>query len=351
MKKELRYGYTTGSCATAAAKAATYMLFNDEILKSVKIDLPIGKEIEIDIFYIERKEGEVICGVRKDAGDDPDVTHNMIIYAKAEKSKEFLITGGEGIGIVTKKGLPLQVGDYAINPVPRKMIESEVKKVLPEGENVKITIFAPEGKYIAKRTLNPKLGIIGGISILGTTGIVEPLSDEAYKKTIDLEISMASSESNEICLVFGNYGKNFTTLSSKMPLVTMGNYVGFALESSCKHRIKKVYLVGQIGKMIKVAGGIFNTYSYIADARNEIFTAYLSLYGLDRGILEKVMNANTTEEILDLIEGKVGKDFFENLALRIKEKCTQYVKGCLEVEVEIFSLKKGHLAKTWSDFK
>lgn len=297
-----RYGYTTGSCAAAAAKAATYILFNKKIIKTIEIDTPAKIKLELNIFYIEKGNNYVICGIKKDAGDDPDVTHNMIIYAKVEESEKFLITGGEGIGIVTKKGLPVDVGNYAINPVPRKMIEREVKKVLPKEKNVKITIFAPEGVKIAKNTLNEKLGIINGISILGTTGIVEPLSKSAYKKTIELEIKMASAESKELCLVFGNYSKKYA--KKNIPMVTMGNFVGFSLECAVKYEIKKVYLIGQIGKMIKVAGGIFNTHSHIADARNEIFTAYLSVNGYNSDILKQTLQANTTEEILEIVNDK-----------------------------------------------
>ena len=201
--KKYRRGYTTGSCATAASKAATYMLLTKKKIKTINIDTPKGIPLTLDVQNISLNNDYVECSIKKDGGDDIDATHTMDIYAKAEiidreNGEDIIVCGGYGIGVVTKKGLSVEVGKAAINPTPMKMINYEIRKVigedisatLGEGKSLKITISAPKGEEIAKKTFNPRLGIIGGISIIGTTGIFETMSDGGWKKSLLIELKM-----------------------------------------------------------------------------------------------------------------------------------------------------------------
>ena len=194
--KKYRRGYTTGSCATGAAKAASYMLLTKKVIKTINIDTPKGIPLTLKLENIEIKENYAQCSVKKDGGDDIDATHNLDIYARVEfiDSNEILITGGTGVGVITKKGLGVGVGEAAINKTPRIMINNEVRKVIGEDKGVKVTIFVPDGDAIAQKTFNPRLGIIGGISIIGTTGIVEPMSDEGWKKSLSIELEMKKAQ-------------------------------------------------------------------------------------------------------------------------------------------------------------
>jgi len=185
----LREGYTTGACATAAAKGAALMLFSQQLVKTVEINLPAGKGLQLSLEEQELGKDIASCAVQKDGGDDPDNTHGLKIFARVKKlpsgqGERVIISGKEGVGRVTKPGLQVPVGEAAINPVPRKMIYREVEQVLPWGERVEVIISVPGGEEIAKKTFNPRLGIVGGISILGTTGIVKPMSEEAFKASL-----------------------------------------------------------------------------------------------------------------------------------------------------------------------
>lgn len=206
--KKLRCGYTTGSCSAAAAKAAVSMFINKKLINRVKIDTPANIVLELEVMKPVIKEDYAECCIVKDSGDDPDVTDGIEIYARISKRKDNLITidGGEGIGRIKRKGLFGEIGEAAINPVPRRMIEEEVRKVTEEGFD--IVIYAPMGKLISEKTFNKNIGIEGGISIIGTTGIVEPMSEKALLDTIYLEIDTVYNEGlREIILYPGNYGE------------------------------------------------------------------------------------------------------------------------------------------------
>jgi len=350
--KKLRYGYTTGSCAAAASKAAVYMLFTGNEIDTVDIDTPKGWHLMLDVLDISTGKAWVSCGIKKDGGDDPDATNGLIIYVKAEPKIEegIEVYGGKGIGVVTRRGLSVDPGKPAINPVPMSMILSEVKKVLPHGKGVRITISAPGGEEIAPKTFNPRLGILGGISILGTTGIVEPLSEEAIKASLELELSILCAEGyKRVIFAPGNYGKQYALeegLDNRL-VVSYGNYLGFMLEKATEFGFSNVLLAGHIGKLIKVAAGIFNTHSRVADARAEIMAAYAASFGADRNTVEEILHSVTTEEALDMIEGSkidIGA-FCRFVAEKIRTRCMQYVHNKLGVEVHLFSLKRGLLAK------
>ncbi len=356
--KKLKYGYTTGSCAAAASKASTYMLFKKEKIDAIEIDTPKGWRLKLEVLDITSGDGWVKCGIMKDGGDDPDVTHGLIIYSKAEvkESEGIEVYGGDGVGVVTKPGLPVSPGKPAINPVPMSMILNEVGKVLPKGKGVKITISVPGGETVALKTFNPRLGIVGGISILGTTGIVEPMSEDAYKSSLELELSVLSAEGHkEVVFSPGNYGKEYAVkegIDEKI-VVSYGNFLGFMLEKAVEFGFTGIILAGHIGKLIKVSAGIFNTHSHVADARAEIMAAYAAHFGADRNIVDKVLDSNTTEEALDIVEssGINIQCFSKFIAERIYAKCKQYVYDKLDIEVHLISLKRGIIAKAGDKIK
>lgn len=346
--KKLRYGYTTGSCAVAAAVAATKMLFESMICDVIDITTNNGTKLMLDIHDIRKTESYVVCSVIKDSGDDPDITNGIKIFAKVSVSdfKGIEITGGKGVGTVTKKGLPVEVGKPAINPGPMGNIINEVAKVLPENKGVEIELYIPEGEEIAKKTFNPKLGIVGGISIIGTTGIVEPMSEDALKESLALELSVLKAQGiQEVIFSPGNYGRNF---SGQLGLkddahIKTSNYIGFMMDKAAIYGIKKILWVGHIGKMIKVAGGIFNTHSKHADARMEILAAHCIQADIPVDICKKVLESITTDEAIEYIKENKNDLVFRNIAHKISKQCEQRVNGDIEVGTIIFSNVHGQL--------
>ncbi|WP_352420206.1 cobalt-precorrin-5B (C(1))-methyltransferase CbiD [Proteiniborus sp.] len=344
--KKLRYGYTTGSCATAASKAAAKMLFSQRILDSIEIDTPKGWKLELKVEEPSFSPGSATCCIEKDAGDDPDSTDGLKIYAEVTRNheKKINLTGGVGIGIVTKPGLSIPVGEYAINPVPREMILAEVGKVIPDGEGVDVKIFAPEGVQIAKKTFNPKLGIEGGISIIGTSGIVEPMSEEALKSSLELELSILKEQgAKRIIFSPGNYGKDFGlkhSLDEKV-LIKTSNYIGFMIDKAVEYEIEEIFFVGHIGKLIKVAAGIFNTHSKVADGRLETLAANCALLGAPQQLVKQIMESNTTEEAIDFILLNNMENVFDFIAQKISRKCEERAYNQIKFGTLIFSLKHG----------
>ncbi|MFZ5969787.1 MAG: cobalt-precorrin-5B (C(1))-methyltransferase CbiD [Bacillota bacterium] len=342
--KKMRYGYTTGSCAAAAAKAAAVMALKKEPVESVTIDTPKGWVLTINVEEYEMTESYAACYVKKDAGDDPDTTDGILIGARVEITNDSMIhvTGGPGVGMVTKPGLAVPPNHPAINPVPQMMIQKEVAEVLPPGKGAIVTIVVPEGERIAKKTFNPRLGIVGGISILGTSGIVEPMSEEAFKDSLALEISMAAQQGiDKLILVPGNYGRDIAVKHYGLHgdyVIKTSNFIGFMLEKCVEYGIKKVLMIGHIGKFVKLAGGIFHTHSKVADGRIEILAANLALLGANQALIQSVFDCVTAEAVLELIERSNMEEVYSYLCNKAETKCEEHVYGQLEVGVIMFSM-------------
>jgi len=348
--KEMRRGYTTGSCAAAAAKAAVVMLFSRQIIGTVTIMTPAGIMLELEVQDVHFSEEVVSCAIRKDAGDDPDITDGIRIYAQAKLGYQgIVIRGGQGIGVVTKPGLPVEVAEPAINPIPRKMILAEVGQVLPPDQGVEVTISIPGGEELARKTFNPRLGIVGGLSILGTTGIVEPMSAEAWQESIRLELKVLVAQGHRhVILVPGNYGEKFAQQELKLqslPLVKMSNYVGYTIEACVNLGFTEVLLVGDLGKFIKVAAGIFNTHSHVADARMEISAAYAAALGASQATVKQILTMTTTGAVLGLLNSEqLGEAFCQEVARRVTERVSQLTHQELKVGTVIFANTQGLLA-------
>ncbi|WP_459129773.1 cobalt-precorrin-5B (C(1))-methyltransferase CbiD [Guggenheimella bovis] len=295
-KEKLRLGFTTGTAATLAVKAALLTLLTGEEQSTVSIVTPSGMEVETEVERTEKKEHSVRTCVKKDGGDDIDQTHELEICAEVEWNDHYELTGGEGIGIVTKRGLSIPVGDYAINPVPRQMIKKIVHELLDDGK-VKVSLDVPQGREAAKKTFNERMGIEGGISIIGTSGIVEPMSNKALIETIRMELNiLKEAGEKEVLLTPGNIGTDrLQSLGLKGRNVQYSNFLGEALDFAAQYDFSKVTVLSHIGKLVKVSLGAMDTHSRTVDGRKEAIIAEASLLGVEREILEKIDSEVTTE--------------------------------------------------------
>lgn len=299
MDHGLRWGFTTGTAATAAAMGAALWLLGRPS-SWVKVRLPSGQVIPIPLGGCERVQGGAQGWVFKDGGDDPDVTHLAAVAAKVRLIPgDVKVEGGLGVGTVTRPGLPVPVGAKAINPGPMRMIRENLRGILPPGLGARVEIWVPGGEDLAKRTFNPRLGIEGGISILGTTGVVRPMSEDAVIDTIRSELSVLRAEGHwAVCLAPGNYGRDFA-VSIGVPrdlIVNVSNYVGATLSSCAKLGFSQLLLVSQVGKMAKVASGSMDTHSSRSDGRLEALCAYGAMCGMGSEWARRIMGCNTADE-------------------------------------------------------
>ena len=376
--KKYRRGYTSGSCACGATKAALIMHLEKRNINEVRIGTPKGVDLVLKIDNISRGKDWVQCSVKKDGGDDIDATHGMDIFARLElvqadqvpdfrsdlDSDYLFITSGQGIGRVTKKGLDIRPGRPAINRVPLNMILKVVQETLDEagldiydylgGRKILVTIFAPQGQEIAKRTFNSNLGIEGGISIIGTTGIVDPMSDEGWKKALSAELAIKRAEGREtIILVPGNIGRDIMAKSYGADLdgiVKMSNFIGYMLMETKRLGFKRVIVGGHIGKLIKLSGGITNSHSRVADARREIMVANLALLGAPLELLKEVDACLSTDAMVDIIRKAGYSQVFKVLADKAASKAKVYMRlgqeDHMDIEVYLFSMDGSLLAKS-----
>ena len=356
--KRLRRGYTTGSCAAAAAKAASLMLLEEREIPTVWLMTPRGIGLTLEVKDPVRGEGFASCGIVKDSGDDPDVTNGMTVYARVEKipgPRRVTIDGGEGIGRVTKPGLDQPVGEAAINSTPRRMITEALFEVMEDAGyagGLSVLISAPEGTELAKKTFNPRLGIVGGLSILGTTGIVEPMSDEAVVETIRTELSMRRAAGRTAVLfVPGNYGADYIRNELRIDpeqAVTVSNFIGDAFSLAAEAGFRDALLVGHIGKLIKVAGGIFNTHSRWGDCRAEIFAAHAGMRGASAQDVGRIMDSAMTDDMLSILEEaglreRVMESVMERMDFHLSHQKTV---GSMRTGAVTFSNVYGILGKT-----
>ena len=352
----LRYGYTTGSCAAAAAQAAARMLLTGEKVEEVALETPKGILLHLLIEDIRMNTDEVICAVRKDGGDDPDVTHGILVYARVKKTfgKEVSIDGGIGVGRVTRPGLTQPPGAAAINDTPRKMIRENVEAVCKEygfdgGMDVMIEI--PAGVELAKKTFNHRLGIEGGISVLGTSGIVVPMSEAALVASIKLEMQMLVKAGAEYLVITpGNYGQVFSENQIQVDLtysMKCSNYVGETLDMARDMGVKGILFIAHIGKFIKTAGGIMNTHSRNADSRAELMAANALRAGAGYETVMKILNSITTEESVDIL---IKDHMLKKTMQQIEEKVDYYLNKRsgenLQVGAILFSNVYGELGRT-----
>ena len=363
--KRLRRGYTTGSCAAAAAKSAAVMLLAGRRLDSVHLVTPFGIELDLPLQDIVTDERFVSCGIVKDSGDDPDVTDGITVYARVEKTDlpyTIEIDGGEGIGRVTKPGLDQGVGSAAINSTPRRMITEELQQVCEDNRytgGLKVIISAPAGNEIAKRTFNSRLGVVGGISILGTTGIVEPMSEEALIDSIALEIRQRKAlGDSRLILTPGNFGADFLKSvygidSDK--IVKCSNYVGKALEAAIDAGFSQVLLAGHLGKFVKLSGGIMNTHSKEGDCRAELMASAALLGGASAETAQAMFSCVTTDEMLRILEKEgVLDSTMTALKARMETALSARFAGQLETGVIVFTtgnieLFKTEMAQRWME--
>ena len=355
-QKKMRFGYTTGSCAAAACKGACLMLLGKEKLTSVPLMTPKGILLDLELHDIQISENQVTCAVKKDAGDDPDTTNGILVYATVWKTDTagIVIDGGVGVGRVTRPGLSQKVGEAAINPVPRAMIlrEAEEAAVSHDYEGgLKVVISVPEGVEIGKKTFNPRLGIEGGISILGTSGIVEPMSEKALIRSIEVEMSQHVAQGEQYLLITpGNYGADYLREHMDLPFeknIKCSNYVGETIDMAVNMGVKGILFVSHIGKFIKVAGGIMNTHSHSADSRMEILCANGIRAGADLACARDILECSTTDEALHVLEKdhilqKTMKEITDRIQFYLDHRSyDQILLGAV-----IFSNEFGYLGQT-----
>ncbi len=344
--KHLRLGYTTGSCAAAAAKACAIYLETGKPPRQVDLDTPAGIGLTLTVEEPSMKNGIATCAIRKDAGDDPDVTDGLLIYASVTRRMDgkICIDGGEGVGRIIEAGLFGQIGEAAINPVPKAMIEGALEEVSNCGYDC--VIHVPEGKNAALKTFNKKMGIEGGISIIGTKGIVYPMSEEALLSVIYLEIDRYLLFGKDSVLVFtpGNYGEGLVRSMGYQHVIQVSNYMGDALKYAWEKGARRWYLFGHIGKFAKLSIGVMNTHSKVADTRMEAFVYYLALEGAPLSVLQSVDGAISAEKAANQLWDEGYASLFSTMASGIAKRVKTYLKTeDMEIAVGIYSMEKGVL--------
>jgi cobalt-precorrin-5B (C1)-methyltransferase len=347
--KPMRHGYTTGACATATAKAALIALILQEKQTEMQITLPQGQKVMFQLVDCCFTEDMAVATVIKDGGDDPDATHGAQIATTVTwNDKEGIeLDGGIGVGRVTKPGLSIPVGEAAINPVPRMMIKREIEAVLEQFEmnrGVKIIVSVPEGEEIAKKTLNSRLGILGGISILGTRGIVYPFSASAYKASIAQAVRVAIHCGCEhIVLSTGGRSEKYgMALYPDLPeeaFVEMGEFVDYALLQCARHKVKQVTLIGMIGKLSKVAKGEMMVHAHKAPVDFTFLAKVAKEAEVSDELVQVVLESNTAAQVADLMLEHQHHSFFEKICDYACLSSLKVTGGGMEIETIMTTLK------------
>lgn len=352
--KRMRCGYTTGTCAAAATRAAAELLLHGTLVPAVTVSTPSGTDVVVEIEEHEAGDGWAQCAVQKDAGDDPDVTDGVLVYARVERSAEpgVRIDGGIGVGRVTAEGLDQPVGAAAINSTPRRMIAEQAEAALQaDGAGLLVTISIPAGVELAAKTFNPRLGIEGGISVLGTSGVVRPMSEDALISSIELQMrTLRARGETSVLVVPGNYGSDFARAQLQLDTtdaVSCSNYFGATIDAASMLGFERMLIVGHIGKMAKVAGGIMNTHSRVADCRVEVLAAHAALAGAPQDAVRQVMAAATTDAAIEALAAcGIREAAMASLVRGLASKLDNRASGALKVEAVVFSNAHGILGQT-----
>ncbi len=334
-KKFLRGGYTTGACAAAGVKSALILLTTGEIVDEVEITALDGTILKIPIKNVEKISDDKICAeVIKFSGDDPDITNGASVFTTIKKisGDKIIFRAGIGVGHITKAGLQLPIGEPAINPKPRELIRNVASEFDVGGLEIEISI--PNGVELAKKTLNPILGVEGGLSIIGTTGVLRPMSEEAFKNSLVPQIDVAIAAGfDELIFVPGKIGE---TIAKKLgfndgAIIQTSNFIGFMLEAAAERNVTKIILCGHVGKLIKVAAGIFHTHNRVADGRLETLAAYSAAEGLQSSEIQKILSSNTTEDAAQIISANNLQRVYKKIAQRASLRAERYVFGKIKI--------------------
>lgn len=354
--KKLRLGYTTGSCAAAASKAAAWMLLTGRHKETIQINTPKGITLNLGVQQISMEDDFVSCAIEKDSGDDPDVTKGSLVFAQVSRTETpgITIDGGQGVGRVTKRGLDQPVGAAAINSVPRQMILENLEEVCRLTDyhgGLSVVISVPNGEELAKKTFNPRLGIVGGISILGTTGIIEPMSEQALVDTIRVELRHRRANGAEyVLLTPGNYGSDYIQkeigIDPKTAVLT-SNFIGDALDICKELGFRGALLIGHIGKLVKIAGGMLNTHSKYGDCRMDIMAAHAGAAGLSSSKMEEMLDCATCDDAIRILkECDLCTQTLDRISNRISFIMDHRVAGEMKTGAILFSKEYGFLSET-----
>ena len=332
----MKFGYTTGACAAAGVKASLLLHFDKSRVDSVEITALDGTPLVIPIKHVEPLDNQTIrAEVVKYSGDDPDITDGVSIFTTIRliEGEEITFIGGEGVGRVTKAGLSIPIGEPAINSGPRQLIRNVVAE-FERSIGLEVTISIPGGEELARRTLNPTLGIEGGLSIIGTTGVLRPMSEDAFKRSLVPQIDVATAAGfRSIVFVPGQIGEKIA-IAKKIPrgaIIQTSNFIGYMLEAAVERKIERVMLLGHIGKLAKVAAGVFHTHNRVGDGRLETLAAYAAAEGLGQAAVKQILAARTTEEAIEIIAEHHCERVFDVIAERASIRSERYVFGELTV--------------------
>ena len=345
--KKLREGVSTGSCMTGGAAASAIWQLTGHCPDTIEVETPIGKTLYLEVI----PEGDGACGIIKDAGDDPDVTHGSKIITSVQILEEdgpIRFVGGEGIGMVTQEGLKIPPGDWAINPVPRQMAEKALRKIIGEKSAI-VTVRIPGGETIAQKTFNPRLGIVGGLSVLGTTGIVRPMSEEAMKDSLLAELQMYAKQGfHEILFVLGTTGENaLKDLYGEFKcILQVSNYIGYMIEEAVELGFTTILIGGFVGKLVKVASGTMNTHSHVADGRIETICTHVALHGAPVEVVRRIYDCYTTKSAMEVVEEEGYQAIWPDIAQKASLCCMKTAHQMAEVGIILLDSKNEVLAES-----